>query len=63
MKKSFVESVDAEKLLMNIGFEKIYSEEVKSNGGNSAKISCSKRYVGQEALVFILKPKEESPSN
>lgn len=43
------------KLILKFGYDKIFTEKVKSNGGNSCKISCKKGFLGKEVIVFILK--------
>ena len=45
------------KLIIKFGFDKIYTETVKSNGGNSCKINCRKGFEDREAVVFILSEK------
>jgi len=42
-------------LILKMGYDKIYTEEVKSNGGNSCKISCRKGFEDRKAIIFILK--------
>ncbi|MBR9706008.1 hypothetical protein GOV14_03170 [Candidatus Pacearchaeota archaeon] len=47
----------AKNLVMQSGYKGIYTEKVKSNGGNSAKISCKKEFIDNEVVVFILDEK------
>jgi putative transposon-encoded protein len=49
-----IDSTTAKKLILKSSYERIYTEKVKTNGGNSGKINCKGEYIGQEALVFIL---------
>ncbi len=50
-----INQTNAKKLVLQAGYEKIYTEKVASNGGNSAKINCKKEFRGKEVIVFILK--------
>ena len=52
-----VNSTTAKKLVLKSGYEKIYTDKVKSNGGHSAHINCKKEFKGREVVVFILKNK------
>ncbi|MBD3253339.1 hypothetical protein GF386_06405 [Candidatus Pacearchaeota archaeon] len=52
-----INSTTAKKLVMGSGYETIYTEKVKSNGGNSAKINCKKEFIENEVVVFVLKGK------
>ncbi len=51
-------STTAKKLILKSGYERIYTERVKTNGGHSGKINCKGEYIGQEVVVFILPKKE-----
>ena len=53
-----INSTTTKKLVIESGYDKIYTEVVKSNGGNSAKICCYKEFIGREVIVFILKQKK-----
>lgn len=44
----------AKKLVMQSGYKAVYSEKVKTNGGNSAKINCRKEFIDNEVVVFVL---------
>lgn len=50
-----VNTTTAKKLILESGYDKIYTDEVKTNGGHSGKISCKKEFIGKEVVVFILK--------
>ena len=50
-----INSTTAKKLILESDYEGIYTEEVCSNGGNSAKISCKKEFIGREVIIFVLK--------
>ena len=52
-----VNTTTAKKLILESGYEKIYTDEVKTNGGNSGKISCKKEFIGSEVVIFVLKDK------
>ena len=54
-----ITSTRAKELVMKSGYKKIYTEEIKTNGGNSGKICCKKEYIGDEVVVFILKKRGE----
>ena len=55
-----IKSTTAKKLVLSGGYERIYTEEVKTNGGNSGKINCKGEYIGHEVVVFILSKQEVS---
>ncbi|KXB07186.1 transposase [candidate division MSBL1 archaeon SCGC-AAA382C18] len=46
--------IDKEKITLTEEVEKIYEAEVKSHG-NSARAHVPKKYIGQRALVIVLK--------
>ena len=50
-----VDSTTAKKLVMQTGYESIYTDKVKTNGGNSAKINCKKEFIDSEVVVFVLR--------
>lgn len=50
-----VNTTTAKKLILESGYEKIYTDEVKTNGGNSGKIGCKKEFIGREVVIFVLK--------
>ncbi|MBU0977052.1 MAG: DUF2080 family transposase-associated protein [Nanoarchaeota archaeon] len=50
-----VNTTTAKRLILETGYEKIYTDEVKTNGGNSGKIGCKKEFIGREVIVFVLK--------
>lgn len=52
-----INTTTAKKLILKSGYTKIYTEIVKTNGGNSGKINCKGEYIGEEVVVFILKKK------
>jgi putative transposon-encoded protein len=54
----FIECDEAQQLILKLKYDKIYTEKVRSNGGNSAKISCPKKYIDSEVVVFVLKKKK-----
>ncbi|MDP3758766.1 MAG: DUF2080 family transposase-associated protein [Candidatus Daviesbacteria bacterium] len=54
-----VNTTTAKKLILESGYEKIYTDEVKTNGGNSGKIGCKKEFIGREVVIFVLKDKGE----
>jgi putative transposon-encoded protein len=58
-----IDSTTAKKLVLESGYDSIYTEKVKSNGGNSAKINCKKEYIDNEVLVFVLKEKGKGVKN
>ena len=51
-------STTAKKLILKSDYDSIYTEVIKSNGGNSAKISSKKEFIGNQVVVFVLKNKE-----
>ena len=53
-----INTTTAKKLILESGYEKIYTDEVKTNGGNSGKIGCKKEFIGREVVIFVLKDKE-----
>jgi len=50
-----IDSTTAKKLVMQSGYEMVYTERVKTNGGNSGKINCKKEFIDNEVIVFVLK--------
>ena len=52
-----INTTTAKKLILESGYDKIYTDEVCSNGGNSGKISCKRKFVGNEVVIFVLKNK------
>ena len=58
-----IDSTTAKKLVMTSGYEAVYTERVKTNGGNSAKINCKKEFIDNEVIVFVLKEKKEVNNN
>jgi putative transposon-encoded protein len=54
-----IDSTTAKSLVMKSGYKMVYSDRVKSNGGNSAKISCKKEFIDKEAVIFILDKSRE----
>ena len=50
-----VNKTTAKKLIVESGYDKIYTDEVKTNGGNSGKIGCKKKFIGREVVIFVLK--------
>lgn len=54
-----INSTTAKKLILKGEYERIYTEEVKTNGGHSGKINCKGEYIGHEVVVFILKKRKE----
>ncbi|MFH0936093.1 MAG: hypothetical protein V1815_00245 [Candidatus Woesearchaeota archaeon] len=50
-----INSTTAKKLIIKLSYDKVYSEVVKSNGGNSGKINCEKEFIDREVIVFVLK--------
>ena len=50
-----IDSTTAKRLVMESEYESIYTEKVKTNGGNSAKINCKKEFIDNEVVVFVLK--------
>jgi putative transposon-encoded protein len=55
-----VNTTTAKKLILESGYEKVYTDEVKTNGGNSGKIGCKKEFIGREVVIFVLKNKWEN---
>ena len=55
-----VNTTTAKKLILESGYEKVYTDEVKTNGGNSGKIGCKKEFIGREVVIFVLKSKGEN---
>jgi len=55
-----INSTNAKKLVMKSGYKTVYTDKVKSNGGNSAKIGCKKEFIDEEALIFILSKEKEN---
>jgi putative transposon-encoded protein len=53
-----IDSTTAKKLVMKTGYEMVYTERVRTNGGNSGKINCKKEFIDNEVVVFVLRPKE-----
>ena len=49
-----INSTTAKQLVMNSGYRAVYTDKVKSNGGNSAKLGCKKEFIDEEAVIFIL---------
>ncbi len=49
-----INSTTAKKLVLNSGYKAVYTDKVKTNGGNSAKISCKKEFINKEVVVFVL---------
>lgn len=58
-----IDSTTAKKLVLKTGYKSIYSDTVKTNGGNSAKISCRKEFIDNEVIVFILGKEDERNIN
>jgi len=54
-----INSTTAKKLVIKSGYDKIYTEVVNSNGGNSGKINCKGKFIGREVIVFVLKEKRK----
>jgi len=50
-----INSTTAKKLVLESEYDVIYTDKVKSNGGNSAKLNSKKEFINSEAVVFILK--------
>jgi hypothetical protein len=55
-----INSSTAKQLVMNSGYRAVYTDKVKSNGGNSAKLGCKKEFLDEEAVIFILDSKDNS---
>lgn len=53
-----INSTTAKRLIVKFDYDKIYTEDVKSNGGNSGKISCCKDLINRKVVVFVLKESE-----
>ena len=49
-----IKKTTAKKLVLEAGYKSVYTEKVKSNGGNSAKINCKKEFIDNEVVVFVL---------
>jgi putative transposon-encoded protein len=49
-----IDSTTAKKLVIETGYSSVYTDTVKTNGGNSAKIGCKKEYIDSEVVVFVL---------
>ena len=49
-----INSTTAKKLVLNSGYKAVYTDKVKTNGGNSAKISSKKEFINNEVVVFVL---------
>jgi putative transposon-encoded protein len=54
-----IDSATAKKLVLKANYDSIYTEKVRSNGGNSAKINCKKEFIDNEVVVFVLKGEKE----
>jgi putative transposon-encoded protein len=54
-----IDSSTAKKLVLKTGYMSIYTDTVKTNGGNSAKISCKKEFIDNEVVVFVLGKEDE----
>ncbi|MBR9703865.1 hypothetical protein GOV12_00500 [Candidatus Pacearchaeota archaeon] len=54
-----IDSTTAKKLVLKSNYKSIYTEKVKTNGGNSAKINCKKEYINNEVVVFVLGKEDE----
>ena len=50
-----IDATTARKLVLESKYKTIYTEKVKTNGGNSGKINCKKEYIDDEVVVFILR--------
>jgi putative transposon-encoded protein len=53
-----IDSTTAKKLVMKTGYKSVYTEKVRTNGGNSGKINCKKEYIDNEVVVFVLGEKD-----
>ncbi len=53
-----INSTTAKKLVLDSEYESIYTDKVRTNGGNSGKISCKKEFIGRDVVVFVLDKKE-----
>ncbi|MDP2925871.1 MAG: hypothetical protein Q8N99_05865 [Nanoarchaeota archaeon] len=53
-----IDSTTAKKLVIKAEYHAIYTDKVRTNGGNSAKINCKKEYIDNEVIVFVLKGEE-----
>ena len=49
-----INKTTAKRLVLESGYDSVYTEEVRTNGGNSAKINCKKEHIGKEVMVFVL---------
>lgn len=54
-----IDSTTAKKLVLKSDYKSIYTDRVKTNGGNSAKINCKKEFIDNEVVVFILGKEDE----
>lgn len=52
-----INTTTAKKLILESEYDKIFTDEVKTNGGNSGKIGCKKEFIGREVVIFVLKEK------
>jgi putative transposon-encoded protein len=50
-----IDSTTAKKLVIESGYDSIYTDKVKTNGGNSGKINCKKEFIDNEVVIFVLK--------
>jgi putative transposon-encoded protein len=55
-----IDSTTAKNLVMKAGYEMVYTEKVRTNGGNSAKINCKKEFIDSEVIVFVLRNEKEA---
>jgi len=53
-----IDSTTAKKLVMEGDYDSIYTEKVRTNGGNSGKINCKKEFIDNEVVIFVLKNKK-----
>jgi putative transposon-encoded protein len=53
-----IDSTTAKKLVIRTGYKSIYTDKVKTNGGNSGKINCKKEYIDEDVVVFVLGERE-----
>ena len=49
-----INATTAKKLVLKSGYKSVYTEKVKTNGGNSGKINCKKEFINNEVVVFVL---------
>ncbi|MEM0465686.1 MAG: hypothetical protein QXW97_03230 [Candidatus Pacearchaeota archaeon] len=54
-----IDSTTAKKLVMKSKYKTIYTDKVRTNGGNSAKINCKKEFIDSEVVVFVLGKEDE----